>query len=77
MKYSILDKLAYDSYVKATENNDIDSIDTIYVDTEFVGDIKRFVDFHNEDKNNATFYYDMHKKTIRKLKLEKLNDNKK
>ena len=70
MEYSLLDKLAFNSYIKEIEKNTDDS----YICTIFKNDIKGFIEYHNKDKENLSYYYNINKKIVRKIKLDKLNE---
>lgn len=79
MKYTDLDYVAYDLYLKAVEKNPPRSID-IYgkmsvfeIDDSYVGNMCGFVEWSGKHYNNMKFYYDGAILELRKQKLKKIN----
>ena len=68
MKYTQLDKLAYQKYF-------VDAITKNNVNKCFINNFEQFVRYHNLSEENLSYYYkDI--KILRKLKILQLNDKK-
>jgi hypothetical protein len=73
-KYTLLDELAYNSYLEAVSNNNILSFDVPYICDSLVNKFEEFVKLHQQTEENLRYYYNMNKRKYKKLKLEKLKN---
>jgi hypothetical protein len=73
-KYTLLDELAYNSYLEAVSNNNILSFDVPYICDSLVNKFEEFVKLHQQNEENLRYYYNMNKRKYKKLKLEKLKN---
>lgn len=75
MKYTLIDKLAYELYVEASIKNK--NIYTGYITPFSNIGFQNFVKDHKENETNNSWYYNNKSinQKIRKEKLKKINDN--